>query len=387
MFSFARRIWPVAMLFLAISVAACAPAGSTGSSNPASAPAAIAPAQAPTAASAPTQAAANQPASGGQTYTVQVGWEDTSNGVEIEGYFPSTLHIHVGDTVHWKLNAKEIHTVTFSDNGKLPDLLVPVPNGPQGAMMFNPQVAFPPPGQSPQFDGTRPANSGLMGPDQGQATDLTLTFIKAGTYNYACAVHVAEKMVGSIVVEEASAQVPSPAEAEQQGQQELDALRSQVAPAMQAAQADIKPAEKNADGTMTYHVNIGYTKGQIDLMSYFPNKINAHPGDTVVYDLGKADVAPHTVTFLNGEDEPQLVSPQPQPNGPPLLALNPKAAQPLNAGQLLTAKGIYSSGMLAPGTPGPQSFQFKIGDTSGDLQFECILHNDAGMLGTLSVAK
>jgi plastocyanin len=46
-------------------------------------------------------------------YTVLVGAQDTSVGATVNAYFPDTLTIHVGDTVHWQRNANEIHTVAF----------------------------------------------------------------------------------------------------------------------------------------------------------------------------------------------------------------------------------------------------------------------------------
>jgi plastocyanin len=47
------------------------------------------------------------------TYTVLVGAQDTSLGADVDAYFPESLQIHVGDTVHWQRNTNEIHTVSF----------------------------------------------------------------------------------------------------------------------------------------------------------------------------------------------------------------------------------------------------------------------------------
>src|SRR5260370_1897706 len=41
---------------------------------------------------------------GPQTYTVLVGAVDDSVGANAMAYFPGTLRIHVGDTVHWQRN-------------------------------------------------------------------------------------------------------------------------------------------------------------------------------------------------------------------------------------------------------------------------------------------
>jgi hypothetical protein len=38
-------------------------------------------------------------------YSVLVGAEDASVGATVDAFFPDTLLIHVGDTVHWKRNA------------------------------------------------------------------------------------------------------------------------------------------------------------------------------------------------------------------------------------------------------------------------------------------
>lgn len=323
---------------------------------------------------------------GPQTYTVLVGADDLETAANLEAYFPSEITIHVGDTVAWKLNSKEIHTVTFLGSEKEPDLLVPVPNAPQGAMMFNPQVAFPVAPTDGQFDGSSYANSGIMGPDEGQSTDYSLTFSKPGTYSYLCVVHGEEKMVGKVTVVDASTQTPTPADVQAQGQQEMQALMAQLPAVQKAAEANLKSPEKNSDGTTTYHVAVGFSQGQIDLEAFFPSTLNVHPGDTVIWDFAQQDIAPHTISFLNGAQEPPLVIPQPQQSGPPLLTLNPEVAAPQNAGNPLTTTGVYSSGIIDPNAPGPHSYSLKIGDASGTIPYICMLHEESGMKGSITVS-
>jgi plastocyanin len=50
---------------------------------------------------------------GMQTYSVIVGAENVTRGITVNAFFPAVLHVHVGDTVVWKQNSHEIHTVTF----------------------------------------------------------------------------------------------------------------------------------------------------------------------------------------------------------------------------------------------------------------------------------
>jgi plastocyanin len=122
----------------------------------------------------------------------------------------------------------------------------------------------------------------------------------------------------------------------------------------------------NADGTTTYTVLIGWAKGQSDLMRFFPRKLVVHPGDTVNFMLSPTNDAPHTVTFLNGADDiPAILGPT-QPGVP------------------LTGTGIFASPLMGAG-PGPTSYSFTIGDTLGDLPYQCVLHDTSGMQGLLKV--
>jgi plastocyanin len=324
---------------------------------------------------------------GPATYTVLVGAEDTAQGVDAEAYFPATLHIHVGDTVDWKANSKEIHTVTFLDGTTpVPQLMIPVPNGPQGAMMPNPEVAFPTAPDNGLYDGTGFLNSGVVSTGEGFASDFPVTFTEPGTYEYQCIVHEEELMKGTIVVEDASATIQSPQEAEAAGRQEMADLMAKAPELIGAALAEVTPDTTNADGSVTHHVLVGYSSGQIDLMSFFPKDIEVRPGDTVVWDFASQNVAPHTITFLNGEADMQtfLLTPATD-GGQPSLIINPDVAMPKNADQPLTDQGIYSSGLIDPAAPGPHSFSLTIGDVTGELPYVCLLHDESGMRGTLTV--
>jgi plastocyanin len=325
----------------------------------------------------------------GQTYTVLVGVDDKTTGAAVDAYFPATIHIHVGDTVLWKKNANEIHTVTFLGSmPKAPDLLVPMPNAPQGAMMINPQAGFPAmPSKDGTYDGTGFANSGIIGPDQGQATQFSLTFTKAGTYSYTCIVHGVEDMKGTVVVDDASMSVPTQADDDAQAKTEMAALIAKIPAIAKAATAEIPADAKNADGSTNHFVLVGYTDGQIDLDFFFPQTLQVKTGDTVTWVFSKQDVAPHTISFLNGATAPAMVKPIPQPNAAPLLTFDPFVAMPQNADKPLTNMGVFSSGILDPTAPGPHQFMLKVGNYVGTLQYQCLLHDDLGMTGTLTVVQ
>src|SRR5207302_2761504 len=88
---------------------------------------------------------------------------------------------------------------------------------------------------------------------------------------------------------------------------------------------------------------------------FVPRKVTIHEGETVSW-IWKTEATPHTVTFLGGQPAPDVIVPQPQPNGPPRLMLGPKMLVP--AGNALSWNGgtLLNSGFLQPmpGQPTPQ---------------------------------
>ncbi|NJD58144.1 MAG: hypothetical protein C3F13_03215 [Anaerolineales bacterium] len=325
-------------------------------------------------------------ASTAQTYTVLVGAENVALRTGVMAYFPATLHIHVGDTVIWKQNTHEIHTVTFLAGAAMPQTLVPTPSGftPAG-LMLNPQVAFPAMPQDGMYDGSTYANSGVMSIDPGQPTQFNLTFTKQGSFPYVCVIH-GMMMSGTVVVEASSVSIPSPAVVSIQAQAAMSAQLANSYALYGAALGKVPAPKKNPDGSTNYTVLIGWSQGQYDLMDFIPNNLAVHQGDTVTFALSPTNTeAPHTVTFLNGADDISFITPIPNPPGPPVLLINPQVLAPINPGQPLTRSGIYSSGLLNPLGPGPYEYTVTIGDISGNILYVCILHDTSGMEAILQV--
>jgi plastocyanin len=313
---------------------------------------------------------------------VLIGAEDTTVGATVNAFFPGTVTIHVGDTVHWQRNANEIHTVTFLAGTPLPPFNVPAPSGLPSPTMRNPKIANTTVPANGQYDGTSFVTSGIMGPDQGQPQSLDLTFTTSGTYHYICAVH-GIKMSAKINVVDNHVEIPSPYDVDQEAKRQIEAELAQVPLAFALANITATPTA-NPDGTTTYPVLVGYTFGPLDLLQFFPGQMAVNPGDTVLWVLSDDDHAPHTVTFLNGNPSPDDVIPVPQDNAPPLLVVNPLVLFPQNTGQPLIKDGIFSSGVLRPGTA-TTSYSLKIGDITGEMPYQCLLHDSSGMLGSLQV--
>ena len=127
-------------------------------------------------------------------------------------FLAKDITIQEGDTVVW--DSEMFHNVTFHPGRMHPEFIIPKPQ-PQGPpiISFNPEVVFPhkPAGE---FDGTGFWSSGVMGVDTmalpGGKT-FAMTFSKAGSYKYMCAIHRVLGMEGSVTVSAAGVHVPKAA--------------------------------------------------------------------------------------------------------------------------------------------------------------------------------
>jgi plastocyanin len=326
-----------------------------------------------------------------RTYAVLVGAENVPRGIDIMAFFPSKVTIHAGDSILWIQNSNEIHTVTFLGGTAPPELLAPaavlgLPTPPvaPGPLVFNPLAVnrtAPPAGLG---NDTTFVNSGLMGRETGQYRSFELRFTAEGTYHYLCLVH-GEIMSGTIEVVDPDQRVASPGMVKARGLAEIARQMAKAPAVIREARRQISPPTVNPDGTMTHYVNLGFSDGQIDLMSFVPKKLWVRPGDTVVWQMTPASDAPHTVTFLNGTPEPDLVVPFfVQQNEPPLLYINPAVLAPSQPVPDLMRTGYYNSGLLLP-APGTM-YSLIVGDVAvGPLHYLCQLHDTSGMRGTLFV--
>lgn len=336
---------------------------------------------------AAAQPKATHPGGGGTTYTVWVGVENAHRGVDIMAYFPGTIRIHAGDTVRWLQNSNEIHTVTFLGGQPLPDFVIEaasirLPEVPS-PLVFNPLATARTAGPVVLADQNTWANSGVMGREPGQFRSFEVTFTTPGTYDYVCIVH-GTMMQGKVEVVGAHTPVPTPMKDKAVAMRGIARQMAKAPAVFKAARHAELPATHNQDGTLTHHVLLGFGHGQIDLMRFFPSKVNVRPGDTVQWVMGPASDAPHTISFLNGGDEPSLVVPVTQKSGSSVLYVNPDVLAPSSPAQTLQRTGYFNSGLLQP-IPGT-TYSLTIGAISpGPLGYLCLLHDTSGMRGTLVV--
>jgi plastocyanin len=302
-------------------------------------------------------------------------------------FFPKKVDVHVGDSIVFVQNSVEIHTVTFGGDTKIPPLLSPMPGSPSKTIITQ-AIAWPTV-PKPSWNGKTFANSGIMSTGiPGLPVNFTMVFGVEGTFNYTCVVH-GEEMTGFVTVKSADKKILSPAQVDLAAKVEIAIAKVKIASAQRKAKklsaTKYKPV-KNADGSKNYTVLVGYAKGQVDLMSFSPNKVHAKVGDWVKFYLPPQNDAPHTITFLNGAPIIPIIVVQPGPKGqPPYLVLNPAALQPYNAGKPLMKTGIFSSGFLSETAPDNMRwYSLKLAE-AGEYDFLCLLHVGSGMRGHLTV--
>ena len=289
------------------------------------------------------------------TWNVQVSGSTPDMSIMAQGFFPNPLVIHVGDTVKWTWAATGApHSVTFNSGKPGLDLFAP---GPAAGQLVAGPAFFPLGPASPvSYDGTQQLNSGV--PDPGGS--YSVTFTKTGLYAYVCSFHPG--MRGEVEVREAGAPLPeSPAQAAARGQATLPYLLSR----MQGEAAQVKSAVGGTVHTASAGVGDGYG---ITALAFLPGNVTVNRGDTVAWVLADPFEV-HTITFLSGAATPDLLLPQPQPSGPPLLVLNPAAAAPAG-GNSYTGQGIINSGIVDPGN----GFVLKFDAPPGVYEYLCLIH-------------
>jgi plastocyanin len=326
------------------------------------------------------------------TFHVDVGYEDKAQGFEAEAFFPKSLTVNVGDTVVFTMRAHEPHTISFNSPQPVPAPFLP---GPDHSLAANPVIFLSSPPSMPgdpkapvmlkaTFDGTGFVSSGFL---QKPGDSLTVTFPAAGTYQVLCLVHF-ESMKGTIVVNPAGTMRPmSEAAYKSAAAAEVkDALAKGVA-LLKGVTVPAPMARPDGSHLYTVYAGMGYTDGSVDYMRFVGGEqLSIKVGDSINFDMQKnGNGVPHTVTYLSGGADLDLITPQPQQGGPPLLLVNPKVLMPAPLPPApYDGTGYYNSGLLLTRGPTPQAFTVTY-TKAGTFKYQCIIHDEDGMNGAIVV--
>jgi len=214
-------------------------------------------------------------------------------------FAPREITVPVGSTVTWAITSDEVHTVTFPPQKAAP------PDGPPPLWPATVQA-----GATAQFDGGALVNSGIIFPD----SQVNVTFPEAGTFSYICALHPG--MQGVVTVVESGEAYTTASEAAATAKEESEAVLAPVEELRQERSADFVQTPQ-ANGTTLWNVPVGALTntpvGPLEILEYFPTELKIKAGDTVRWTA----TAPHTVTFLSGQEMPM------PPNGDPLQFQRP----------------------------------------------------------------
>lgn len=312
------------------------------------------------------------PAAGmARTWTVVVGGGIPDTAIVSNAFAPRTIEIAVGDTVKWEFQEPwTIHTVTFTGGQKPPELEVREGN----KFYFTPEVFFPAGGKI--YDGTGYRNSGVapQGPNAPHFS-YSLTFTKAGTYDYQCLLHF-PPMVGKVIVKDRVS--GSPAEALAQGKKQLAATLS----AGQAAYAKWGPERQG--GTVVLPV-VGDPKINWTNLRFSREPLVVKRGTTVTWTMRDPSEI-HTVTFTGGQAAPAFLILEKQQSGPPKVLENPKLTAATTS-KTYDGTGYANSGILfPPGAPANLPKNFSLTFTKpGKYEYVCGIHAPWGMKGTIVV--
>ncbi len=321
-------------------------------------------------------AAAQSQAKASQNWTVLAGADAADGVLQALRFLPEKATIHQGDSVTWKLHAKDEHTVYFAAGGPLPDLEI---IGSDGRHYENPDVFFA--SADKTYDGTRPTSGGMLS-GEGEESSYTLTFPKSGVYEYVCIFHPG--MSGTITVLPAN----QPLSKTQESHEQMARLEAAVAlaKARELHEHMLQPqTTMRADGSKEHRLDLaGDPITMATVLTFAPSPLHIKAGDTVTWTMSDSTEL-HTVTFPENPDNmPEFVIVEPQENGPPKLVANPKVAQPAGS-STHEGSGYFNSGyLLRPqGQPAPSySLTFA---KPGTYEYFCLVHTTAKMKGTIVV--
>lgn len=322
----------------------------------------------------------------------------------ILAFFPQNLQIRVGDTVTWKIDTNEIHTVSFLEpDAPIPPFPAAIPGEGPGNFMLNPQVAFPTrlPGAGVEtYDGTGFVSSGILqeeppAPGAPPNATITVTFAKTGTFPYRCLIHPGS-MLGTVnvVPADSPAPVPSQADIDSQAQKESAVLMARLDLAREQAEGTYDGITKfrfhsdvSANGNDSWLVKAGATEMvtadfNTQILEFFPQDITIRTGDTVVWGSDYF----HSITFDPAPEPAHFVAPEPQEQGPPLLRLSNAAFLPAKPSAVFDPSQYFNSGDLGPFSNAGNSWALTF-DQPGTFKYFCVFHREFGMEGTITVTE
>jgi plastocyanin len=311
----------------------------------------------------------------GADWFATVGAQTTDKGRQALAFLPNEIWIHVGDSITWRFDADDVHTVSFlTATQPRPDFTTLVPPFPNPAT----------------FDGSTFVTTPLLVKGTGKEPTFTVIFPTVGNFKQVCLVH--ERMTGVVHVLDPSQTLPHDQDFydRQAADQRRDLLSDRDRRVEEACRQHSDQGEHH-QSIDAHLVTVGVgeisatAEGSqtLSVVRFIDDKIYIHAGQTVEWN-NHDPVTPHTVTF--GTEPPNIL-------GPPVGKITTDADGALHATiSSLPADSVHSGLIVAP----PQELigqNFPLGVTrfrvtftqAGTFPYICALHDNLGMCPLLCV--
>jgi plastocyanin len=291
-----------------------------------------------------------------------VGAQSHDKGKQVLGFLPSEIWIHAGDSVTWKIETDETHTVTFLVSG-------------QTRLPFT--VGCP--GTTPD-DSTFDGSSCVNGGPQVKGQSFTVRFPSIGNFKLICLVHAS--MTAVVHVLDAAESLPHDQDFydDQAGDQRRELLKDR----------DHDPDHERNEQRHEHDVTAGTgeivaTPGgptTVSVVRFLYSPTVIHVGDTVEWSNSNP-TAPHTITF--GSEPANLV--------PPSANVKADADGALHAVIHSQTDSVHSGFIAAAPQERIGLAQAPLGVTRfrvtfthpGIFNYICSLHDELGMVGKVIV--
>jgi plastocyanin len=302
-----------------------------------------------------------------------VGAQSKDLGHQALAFLPNELWIHEGDTITWKSDVDEIHTVTFLKTDPAAQARPPFPAGCPG---FSSSPA--------SFDGTTCVTT----PPIVKGQTFSVTFPTKGNYKLVCLVH--ENMTG--VVHVLDRLTPLPFEQEDYNEQAADQRRDLLLDTDRGGDYDGHRGRHEDGGA--HHLGHAVVAGTgevtatgggsqtLSILRFNHDTVTIHVGGTIEW-TNEDPVTPHTVTFGS---EPANPIP---PSGNVTIDEDGARHATIHSSADTAHSGLIVSEpqerLFLPQAPLGVT-RFRVTFThAGTYSYICELHDDLGMKGKIIV--
>lgn len=211
-------------------------------------------------------------------WSATVGAQSTNLGRQALAFLPNEIWIHEGDSITWKFDVAELHTLTFLTSGQVR------PPFPVGCPGFSSSPAT--------FDGSTCVST----PPLVTPATFTVEFPETGNFKFACLLH--PDMTGVVHVLKLSTALPHTQDFYE------DAAADEAHEILADAELDKEHAHAAEHGDGHHHVTAGFgevsaTPGGTNTLSvnrFFEHTTVIHVGQIVEW-ANEDPATPHTITF------------------------------------------------------------------------------------------